>query len=389
MKLYEILPLALLALSATALFCCADGPTTAPASTDTPPTTSPAPQRYVFLGDSITDGNTYPQLVAQTLTHAGQKNTLYFNAGIGGDTSTGMLKRLDRDVFRHKPTLVTLSTGINDKLPLEEYRKNITAIVDAIQAHGAEPVLLTTSIVKDKSPEVQTKLDGYNNFIRELAKTRKLRYAEVYKPMDLVPDGPNTLLVGDGVHPNYLGQSYIARAVLDALGFAHEPLPEKLKLQPFPGIIPVWHLRKSPNHEPGLTSKIAGDLTLANCPAVLHLPEKSTGDTTEWNEQERMCGVALDLEKVAGKSDLYYGVANLKSPKAKSALLNTGAGLRVVFLNGKQVYKFTEWTGWHAFKEQIPIELQAGDNKIVIEAAGNFFLSITDPDTVQSALAPE
>src|SRR6266550_5310454 len=71
-----------------------------------------AAERIVFLGDSITDGDTYPQLVRQALAEAGKNVPICINAGIGGDTAAGMLKRLDRDVFSRKPTLVTLSAGI-------------------------------------------------------------------------------------------------------------------------------------------------------------------------------------------------------------------------------------------------------------------------------------
>jgi hypothetical protein len=57
---------------------------------------SSAPERLVFLGDSITDGHTLPLLVRQSL---GDRAPVCINAGQAGDTAAGMRKRLERDVF--------------------------------------------------------------------------------------------------------------------------------------------------------------------------------------------------------------------------------------------------------------------------------------------------
>jgi hypothetical protein len=57
------------------------------------------PQRIVFLGDSITDGNTLVELVHQALADAGETPPVCINADVGGDTAAQMLKRLDRDVL--------------------------------------------------------------------------------------------------------------------------------------------------------------------------------------------------------------------------------------------------------------------------------------------------
>src|SRR4051794_22126150 len=92
-----------------------------------------AADKIVFLGDSITHNDTYPRLVAQALKDAGQDPPVCINSGINGDTAAGMLKRFDRDVLAHKPTLMTLSAGINDSrlnVADEDYEKTITAIVD-------------------------------------------------------------------------------------------------------------------------------------------------------------------------------------------------------------------------------------------------------------------
>ncbi len=67
--------------------------------------------RILCLGDSITEGHTYPLVTAASLQAAGKPVPTFINAGIGGDTAAGMRARLARDVFPRRPSLVLLSAG--------------------------------------------------------------------------------------------------------------------------------------------------------------------------------------------------------------------------------------------------------------------------------------
>src|SRR5437868_5950746 len=69
----------------------------------------------VFLGDSITAGRGYTQMIENyTLLRFPQRHVQFFNAGKGGETAFGAISRLNSDVFVHKPTVVTVAYGIND-----------------------------------------------------------------------------------------------------------------------------------------------------------------------------------------------------------------------------------------------------------------------------------
>src|SRR5947209_2823193 len=101
------------------------------------PVSAPAddkpPERIVFVGDSITDGHTYPQLIRQALLDAKLSVPVSINAAVAGDTAKGMRKRLERDILVHRATLVTLSAGINDALhgvKPEDYEADVTAIAE-------------------------------------------------------------------------------------------------------------------------------------------------------------------------------------------------------------------------------------------------------------------
>ena len=74
-----------------------------------------AGDRIVFVGNSITDGGHYHSYIwLYYMTHFPNMRIDIFNAGIGGDVSKQIYERLDTDVFAHKPTVVTLTFGMND-----------------------------------------------------------------------------------------------------------------------------------------------------------------------------------------------------------------------------------------------------------------------------------
>ena len=179
------------------------------------------PERIVFLGDSITDGHTYPLLIQQALREASQPVPVGINAGIGGDTAKGMRARLDRDVMGHRPTLVTLSAGINDvlsKVPATDYTAAVTAIAARLAKAGIKLVVFTTTILGPKHASTALLLAEYNTFLRQLAQQRGYRLAEIHNAMGTTPAGWQALLEPDQVHLSFAGYRVMTRAILDALG---------------------------------------------------------------------------------------------------------------------------------------------------------------------------
>jgi lysophospholipase L1-like esterase len=74
----------------------------------------------VFYGDSITAQNLYNQWVElYTATRFPAMRVHFYGAGVGGDRVSGGIggpidERLARDVFAHKPSVVTVMLGMND-----------------------------------------------------------------------------------------------------------------------------------------------------------------------------------------------------------------------------------------------------------------------------------
>src|SRR5581483_270022 len=171
------------------------------------------------------------QLIVSGLQTTGVK-VVPIPAGVGGNKSNDMLRRLDSDVLSKKPDWLTVSCGVNDVwhgaggIPLDQYKQNMTQIVDRAQAAGVKVVILTATMIgEDPSNENNKKLAAYNDFLRQLAAEKHCPLADLNADMQaqvksLVDEGrrQTNLLTVDGVHMNPRGDVMMATGVLKALG---------------------------------------------------------------------------------------------------------------------------------------------------------------------------
>lgn len=197
--------------------------------------------KVVFLGDSITAARTYGKLVENyTLLRYPGRKVRFVNAGWGGDTAAGGLKRLDRDVLAQHPTVVTVAYGVNDigwglkadAAHKKAYLDGIRGIVEACRKRGVR-VYVCSAAATAEDPDkaetgfLQTMCDEGMALSKSLgggaidvqrgmrAIQRKIRGAN-----EKVPDKAkhDTLHAPDGVHLNDLGQLVMAFAILKGLG---------------------------------------------------------------------------------------------------------------------------------------------------------------------------
>lgn len=138
------------------------------------------------LGDSVTQGcfelidrdgtlngiepvyeqqNSYANLLAKALGYLYPSVSFnVINAGISGDTAQGGLERIERDVLRYKPDLVTVCFGLNDcdggseGAPL--FAQTLGRIFDRIKTEGIEviyisPCMMNTSISPTMKSEIE------------------------------------------------------------------------------------------------------------------------------------------------------------------------------------------------------------------------------------------
>ena len=190
-------------------------------------------EKVAFLGDSITQagwGNPkgYVKLIVSGLKANGVEIDP-IPAGIGGHKSNQMLERLERDVLSKNPQWMTLSCGVNDVwhgekgIPLDDYKKNIREIVDKCAAAKVKVLILTATVIKEQldGPD-NLKLTAYNDFLRELAKEKKLPLADLnamfYERIIAANTPDQKVLTSDGVHMNPAGDLVMAEGVLRAFG---------------------------------------------------------------------------------------------------------------------------------------------------------------------------
>ncbi len=342
-----------------------------------------ATDRVVFMGDSITDGFTYPLQIQQSLREAGKPVFIAINAGIGGDTAEGMAKRVDRDVLIYKPALVTLSVGINDILhgvTPELYKERVKSISDQLKKAGVPMMILTTTILGSKHAEKDKKLDEYNTFLRALAKENGYWLADVNALMHAArTEGKPGLMSPDDVHLEMPGYDVMARAVMDGLGYKDVPLTKNFVPPAYPGLIKDWKF-KLVDGKVRVDEKSVADIKPDADWLSFTLPDsKPAPEAGWWPEHERQRGAAMTMERELGKSKLYLGYAEVDSDADKKAFINVGSYADAVWLNGKRVYKNDgQWRGWHLGRERMPIELKKGKNVLVMETGAQWLLSITD-----------
>lgn len=195
----------------------------------------------VFLGDSITAARTYGKVIENyTLLRFPDRKVRFINAGRGGDTAAGGLKRLERDVFAHKPTVVTVAYGVNDigwglKADAEHkqaYLDGVRGIVEACKKRGVR-VYVCSAAATAEDPDkaehgfLQTMCDeglalarslggktiDVQRTMREIQKTVLAANAKVADKAKR-----DSLHAPDGVHLTDLGQLAMAFAILKGLG---------------------------------------------------------------------------------------------------------------------------------------------------------------------------
>lgn len=195
----------------------------------------------VFLGDSITAARTYGKIVENyTLLRFPGRKVRFVNAGVGGDTAAGGLKRLDRDVFAHAPTVVTVAYGVNDigwgtradAAHKTAYLDGIRGIVEACTKRGVRVYVCSAAATAedpdraeagflqamcDEGMALSRSLGGHAIDVQRAMRAVQRKVAAANKQVR-DPAKHDTLHAADGVHLNDLGQLAMAYAILKGLG---------------------------------------------------------------------------------------------------------------------------------------------------------------------------
>jgi lysophospholipase L1-like esterase len=195
----------------------------------------------VFLGDSITAARGYGKVIENyTLLRYPQRKVRFLNAGHGGDTAEGGLKRLERDVFSRGATVLTVAYGINDigwgmKADAEHKQRYLDAvrgIVEQCRQRDVRVFICSPAITAEDPNRSETgflqKMSdeglalarslgaGTIDIQRGMRDIQRRIWAANAKETD--PKKKTPLHAEDGIHLNDLGHLAMAYAMLKGLG---------------------------------------------------------------------------------------------------------------------------------------------------------------------------
>lgn len=197
----------------------------------------------VFFGDSITDGQWYPTIVQTfVLTRYPQWRNQFVNRGVSGEAS-GVIKRFARDAADRQPQAILYNMGYNDtgydplkSDRLQKYLDNIATSVAMAREKNPQVRILLASAVPNEADQYHE--DRWHASARAQAYTL-LCYAQEEEKLATrlglpfvnlttlygqtmglghVVGGSTLLLSRDGVHPETVGQTFIAYHLLRGMG---------------------------------------------------------------------------------------------------------------------------------------------------------------------------
>lgn len=170
----------------------------------------------MFLGTSLTEGlgldrpslEAWPARVGFLADSAGIPVTVR-NAGVGGETSAGALRRLDW-VLREDPDVLVVETGANDGLrglPVEQLEQNLDEIVRRVQE--SRPSVTVVIAQMEAPPNMGADYaDAFRAIFPRVAQRRGV--ALIPFLLDGVAGIPE-LNQADGMHPTTEGADIMAR----------------------------------------------------------------------------------------------------------------------------------------------------------------------------------
>ncbi len=194
----------------------------------------------VFLGDSITQGwGTDFKKSFDGLKLA--------NRGIGGDTTRGMLIRLQEDVLALRPKAVVLLMGTNDietEVPADAIGRNFQKIVAALKAHDPKMPVIVCRIFPSSATKKRPKetILAVNELIAATVKNDpQFTVLDTYALFANVEGDANPALFPDLLHLNAAGYAKWAsalRPVFATLGYLETQAEE---FKPDPGFVSLFN----------------------------------------------------------------------------------------------------------------------------------------------------
>lgn len=165
-----------------------------------------APTTILILGDSLSAeyglqrGSGWVALLTQRLARE-RIAAQVVNASISGETTSGGRARLPALLQRHRPRHVVIELGANDALrglPLRSSRENLSAMVAAAQAQGAQVVLVGMQMPPNYGKRYS---EDFAQLFQDVAKAQRCALVPFFLKGVADREDARDWFQHDGIHP--------------------------------------------------------------------------------------------------------------------------------------------------------------------------------------------
>lgn len=199
--------------------------------------------RIIAFGDSITYGawdieggwvdRIKRRAHAKVVNSNGSDKKQVLNLGIGGDTTTKLLSRIEVEIKNrfsaNWPLVIIIAIGTNDgrkksgvaEVSIGQFEENISKIITIVQKYTDKVAFLGLPPVGSKDLEFKdftysnTTLKQYDATLGRIAKSRNVDFLPIMSVFEL--EQKNGLLSTDLLHPSNKGHQLIEEIVLSYL----------------------------------------------------------------------------------------------------------------------------------------------------------------------------
>jgi len=178
-------------------------------------------KKLLILGDSISAGfgikesQNWTTLMKGSFSKEG-KSLKIINSSISGDTTSGGLSRISRDLNTYKPDFVLVELGGNDALrgyPISRIKQNLLKIVSIISNNQSIAIIMQIKIPPNYGKKY---IEAFENIYSEVASETDAKLISfMLENVALKED----LMQPDGIHPNEKAQPVIAEQIKKEIGY--------------------------------------------------------------------------------------------------------------------------------------------------------------------------
>ena len=170
-------------------------------------------ETLLILGDSISAGyginqkDNWVSVLQNKFDNDGTSIKL-INSSVSGDTTSGGLQRLRRDLQKFDPDYVLIELGGNDALrgyPIKRIKDNLQTMIALIKSNNSKALLMQIRIPPNYGQKYTL---AFERIYLELASSEEIYFLPfMLENVGLNPD----LMQPDGIHPNAKAQPLIAK----------------------------------------------------------------------------------------------------------------------------------------------------------------------------------